>query len=56
MIERVLDPAITIRIVRRVDLIAIRIEREGVPLGTFRFGPEELSRLLAVLRDILEPQ
>ena len=55
MIERVLDPSITIRIVIRVDLIGIRIEREGVPLGTLRFRPEELHRLLAALRDILEP-
>ena len=40
MIDRVLDPSITIRIVIRVDLIAIRVEREGVPLGTVRFTPE----------------
>ena len=56
MIERVLDPSITIRIVLRADLIGIGIEREGVPLGTLRFRPEELHRLLAALRDILEPQ
>ena len=49
MIDRVLDPDITIRIVIRVDLIAIRIDRAGVPLGTLRFRPEELKRLLAAL-------
>ena len=56
MIERVLDPSITIRIVIRADLIGIRIEREVVPLGTLSFRPDELHRLLAALRDILEPQ
>ena len=56
MIERVLDPGITIQIVVRVDLIDIRVEREGVRLGTFRFRLEELHRLLVALRDIFEPQ
>ena len=56
MIKRVLDPGITMQIVIRVDLIAIRIEREGVHLGTLRFRPEELHRILAALCGILKPQ
>ena len=31
MIERVLDPGITIQKVIKVDLVAIRVESEGVP-------------------------
>ena len=56
MIERVLDPVIAIQTVIRVGLIAIRIEREGVPLVTLRFRSEELHRILAALQYILDPQ
>ena len=56
MLERALDPKITIQIVIRVVIIAVRIEREGMALGAFRFRLSDLHRILEVLRDILELQ